>query len=130
MAKMISKKVKAQFANAETLGDLRKAYLEAMMYYSTPSLMERVNTLYIDKFEEVKNLRRSQKGKVYKKKEWNETVSFFLNAVNTLKGIEGIDCEMRGDWLFVTGDTKPVKEGIKSAGCFFNPKQKCWCIGA
>lgn len=129
MAKMISKEVKNMFANAETLGELKNAYLKATLKYQTPKLLERVNSMYIDKFDEVKELRRTQEGKVYRKKT-DETVSFFLNTVQVLKGLEGIDCEMRGEWLFVTGDTKPVKDQIKSAGCFFNPKQKCWCIGA
>lgn len=129
MAKKISKEVKNMFVNAETLGDLRKAYLDATLKYQTPKLLEQVNTMYIEKFEEVKELRRTLDGKIYRKKS-NETVSFFLNTVQHLKGLEGIECEIRGDWLFVTGDTKPVKDEIKSAGCFFNVKQKCWCLGA
>ena len=88
MAKVVSKEIKEMFVNAETIGELRKAYLEATLKYNTPKILERVNKLYIDKFDAVKNVRRSSKGKIYEKPT-KETCSFFLNAVNVLKGLEG-----------------------------------------
>ena len=127
MAKVVSKEIKGMFVNAETIGDLRKAYLEATLKYNTPKILEKVNAMYIDKFDAVKSMRRSTKGKVYEKPT-EEICSFFLNAVNTLKGIEGIEFAMDGDWLWVTGDTKPVKDTLKSAGCFYSAKRKAWYI--
>lgn len=127
MAKVVSKEIKAMFVNAETIGDLRKAYLEATLKYNTPKILEKVNAMYIDKFDAVKSMRRSTKGKVYEKPT-KEICSFFLNAVNTLKGIEGIEFKMDGDWLWVSGDTKPVKDTLKSAGCFYSAKRKEWYI--
>jgi hypothetical protein len=39
-----------------------------------------------------------------------------LRAYETLKRIPGIELELIGSWLWITGDTKPVKEVIKEAG--------------
>lgn len=125
MAKMISKEVKAMFANAETIGELRMAYLEAFMKYQTPKLLEKVNAMYIDKFDAVKELRRSRKGKIYRKPT-EETVSFFLNAVNSLKGIEGLEFYKDGEWIWVKGETKKNKDALKSAGAWFSGQRKEW----
>ena len=127
MAKVVSKEIKEMFVNAETIGELRKAYLEATLKYNTPKILERVNKLYIDKFDAVKNVRRSSKGKIYEKPT-KETCSFFLNAVNVLKGLEGIEPKVEGDWVFIYGDTKPVKDALKSAGCWYSAKRKAWYI--
>ena len=127
MAKVVSKEIKAMFVNAETIGELRKAYLEATLKYNTPKILEKCNAMYIDKFDVVKNMRRNSKGKIYEKPT-DEICSFFLNAVNTLKGIEGIEPKVEGDWVFIYGDTKPVKDTLKSAGCFYSAKRKAWYI--
>ena len=127
MAKVVSKEIKGMFVNAETIGELRKAYLEATLKYNTPRILEKVNKMYIDKFEAVKNVRRNSKGKTYNKPT-EETCSFFLNAVNVLKGLEGIEPKVEGDWVFIYGDTKPVKDALKSAGCWYSAKRKAWYI--
>ena len=38
------------------------------------------------------------------------------------------NCEwlMDRDWIWIIGDTKPIKEELKQAGCYFAPKKKCW----
>ena len=39
-----------------------------------------------------------------------------VNAIETLEEVEGISLEVCGSWLWVDGDTKPVKDLIKSVG--------------
>lgn len=127
MSKVVSKEIKEMFVNAETIGELREAYLKATLKYNTPRLLEKCNKMYIDKFDAVKSMRRNTKGKVYEKPT-DEICSFFLNAVNVLKGLEGIEPKVEGDWVFIYGDTKPVKDTLKSAGCFYSAKRKAWYI--
>lgn len=38
----------------------------------------------------------------------------FMNLVNSLLNIEGITVEICGNWIWLSGDTKPVKDQIKS----------------
>lgn len=34
--------------------------------------------------------------------------------------------ELCGDWLWVTGDTRPVKDKLREAGFFWAPKKQAW----
>ena len=127
MAKVVSKEIKEMFVNAETIGELRKAYMTAVLKYNTPKILEKCNKMYMDKFDSVKSIRRNSKGEVYEKPT-DEICSFFLNAVHVLKELEGIEPKVEGDWVFIYGDTKPVKDTLKSAGCFYSAKRKAWYI--
>ena len=90
--------------------------------------------MYIEKFDAVKDLRRSLKGKVYEK-ETDECASVMLNAVQYLKTIEdldGLDIHFEGEWLWISdiaeGTTKANKDTLKKAGCWFSAKRKAWYL--
>ena len=38
----------------------------------------------------------------------------------------GLDVEICGAWIWISGNTKPVKEDIKAMGCRWAPKKKLW----
>ena len=40
--------------------------------------------------------------------------------------LEGISLEICGTWLWITGETYPVKDRIKAAGCWFARKKCAW----
>lgn len=43
-----------------------------------------------------------------------------------LRHLPGINIEVCGSWLWVTGDTKPVHEAIKAAGLKFSRNKVAW----
>ena len=43
-----------------------------------------------------------------------------------LLSVPGIEVEICGLWFWLTGDTKPVKEQLKTLGCRWAPKKKQW----
>jgi hypothetical protein len=43
-----------------------------------------------------------------------------------LRHLAGIKLEVCGSWLWVTGDTKPVKDFLKEAGLRFSPNKSAW----
>lgn len=47
-------------------------------------------------------------------------------VLEKLAGLAGITIEICGSWVWVSGDTYPVKDIIKAAGCFFSSKKKMW----
>lgn len=51
-----------------------------------------------------------------------------VNAIETLEEVEGISLEVCGSWLWVDGDTKPVKDLIKSVGGKWAAKKKKWYV--
>ena len=40
--------------------------------------------------------------------------------------LEGLEIEVCGDWIWVRGNTYPIKDQLKAAGCFWANKKKCW----
>lgn len=126
MAKTVSKKIKEQFANAETLGELKAIYLEATNKYMGTEAMTGVNALWNKYFDEVKTWNKARDGKMYEKPT-TEEVGDFTNQIEVLKTLD-VTLEMCGTWLWITGDTKPVKDTLKSVGCRFAPNKGAWYI--
>ena len=47
-------------------------------------------------------------------------------VIELLMPLTGILIEVVGNWIWVTGDTKPVKQQLKDAGLFFASKKVAW----
>ena len=48
------------------------------------------------------------------------------DAANALAGLAGIDIELSGKWLWVTGNTYPIRTELKAAGFLFASTKKAW----
>lgn len=57
--------------------------------------------------------------------EW-EASQQFKNRINAIINLNGITIEIVGLWIWVTGNTYPVKNELKSAGYFFASKKVAW----
>jgi len=55
-----------------------------------------------------------------------ETASQYMEVVEKINFLPGIKIELCGTWLWVTGDTKPVKDQLKAAGFKFSGKKVAW----
>lgn len=40
--------------------------------------------------------------------------------------LQGIEIDLIGTWIWITGDTKPVKDQLKDAECKWHGKRGCW----
>ena len=47
-------------------------------------------------------------------------------VIEQLMPLAGILIEVVGNWIWVTGDTRPVKQQLKDAGLFFASKKVAW----
>ncbi|BDM66250.1 hypothetical protein NFHSH190041_37020 (plasmid) [Shewanella sp. NFH-SH190041] len=54
---------------------------------------------------------------------WGEQLNSALNAVISL---DGVDIEICGNWIWLSGDTRPHKEAIKCAGFKWAKNKKMW----
>jgi hypothetical protein len=50
----------------------------------------------------------------------------YRNAVERVVHLEGITLELVGYWLWVTGNTYPVRQTLKAAGFLFASKKLAW----
>lgn len=54
--------------------------------------------------------------------DYGEAINRALNAIISL----GLNIEICGAWVWVSGNTKPHKDILKIAGFFWSPKKFCW----
>jgi len=105
---------------------LKKAYVKASFKYHPDrnpaglEMMKAVNAAYAV----LKNLPDDDKhtdgtaGEDY-----GETLNAALNAVIHM---EGVNIEICGNWVWLSGNTKPHKDAIKAAGYFWASKKMMW----
>ena len=112
--------------------DVKKAYRKAAMKYhpdrnpAGADMMKVINAAYdaLKDFEGVipestahDNTENSQQTN------YGEAVNAALNAIF---GLEGLNIEVCGAWIWVSGETFQHKAALKEAGFKFAPKKKRW----
>jgi curved DNA-binding protein CbpA len=118
------------FKNCETLEDLKKEYYR-LSKKNHPDLggnediMKEINNQYDETFKVLKNIRRNQKGKTYTK-ETNETADFFKDIIENIIHFPGIEIEIIGAWIWISGDTKKYKDEFKKLGFKWSFKKYMW----
>jgi len=50
----------------------------------------------------------------------------YMEAINKIINLDGITIEVVGAWIWVTGNTYPVKATLKGAGFYFASKKVAW----
>jgi len=50
----------------------------------------------------------------------------YRKVINAIIHLPGVLIEVVGNWIWVTGNTRPVKEMLKKAGLFFAKKKVAW----
>jgi len=50
----------------------------------------------------------------------------YQDAINSIISLDGINIEVVGSWIWVTGKTYPVKDTLKNARFMFAPKKSAW----
>lgn len=89
--------------DTETMQAINREYAYACAYILKAANMEK------EKLEEEMNL--SQK---------------YREVIEKIIHLPGIDIELCGHWIWVSGDTRPVKETLKAAGLQFASKKIKW----
>ena len=106
-----------------TSKDIKQAYRKAAQKYhpdrspASLEMMQLVNAAY-DVLRDVENGVEA-KGDNH---DYGDLVNAALNAIMGL----GLTIEICGAWVWLTGNTKPHKEVLKSAGFMWAPKKMQW----
>ena len=123
------------FKNCDCIEELKKQYRTLCFKYhpdinkspDAVKIMQEVNNEYDNLFNKLKNVFKNQKGETYTaEKETQEAPEEFRNIINPLIALEGLNIELIGRWIWVSGNTKEHKEILKNLGFRWCSKKKAW----
>lgn len=120
------------FIGIKTLEELKKEYKRLVIVYhpdrgGDEEEMKVINAEYDIVFNRVKHVHKNMKGEFYEK-ETKETPSEFKDLINKLMRLKNIEIEIIGSFVWVGGDTKPVKEQLKELKFRWHSTKKLWYL--
>ena len=114
------------FNNAKDLTELRNQYRDLakkfhpdVSGYDSKITMQEIN----NEFEQLGKL--LAKGLKYEQSEIDYN-TLYVDILSQIIHFQNVVIEIIGNWLWVSGDTKPVKEQVKNLGFVFAPKKVAW----
>ena len=121
-------KVMKWFNECTTLDEVKTAYKKLAKQYhpdlgGDTATMQEINKEYA--YASAKAIKGSN---LSEEEVENEIISSeaYRNAIEQIIHLEGITIELVGYWIWVTGNTYPVRANLKDAGFFFASKKTAW----
>lgn len=120
------------FGNVQTLDELKSAYRRAALANhpdrgGSEEAMKAINAEYTELFEVLKdahNMRAENPGN--HTRPTTEAPEEFIEIIEKLLHMDGLDMELCGSWLWIGGNTKANKDALKAAGCRWSNNKKLW----
>ena len=117
------------FTNCRTLEELKKAYRKAAIENhpdrgGDPEVMKEINAEYEMMFNRLKNFHNSTTTDESKKT--TETPEEFKAIIEKLIRLNGIEIEICGSWLWISGNTFANRDELKKSGCKYSKNKKMW----
>lgn len=116
------------FAHCTTLEDLKKEY-RRLAHKHHPDLGGDLETMKAinNEYEEAHNrLSQAHNATADEYHKTTETAAEFIQIINILIKLEGLEIELCGSWLWIGGNTREHKEALKTAGCRWSQNKKMW----
>lgn len=111
------------FNNASTLQELKRQYRDLVKEHhpdigGQTATMKAINAEYKRLFESVSKTKEEEQS--------GEVADDLVDILNQVVSCPGLEIEIIGRWIWISGDTKPVKEKLKSIGFRWAPKKTAW----
>ena len=118
------------FTNCKTAEELKKAY-RTWAKKLHPDLggnaeeFKQMQNEYEKLWERLKNVHQNAQGETYTK-ETDETPQEFIHIINVLITLVGVEVEICGKWIWVSGNTKAHKETLRQLEFKWAHKKQAW----
>ena len=115
-----------------TLEELKAMYKRLAMQNhpdrgGSTEAMQEINTEYQQLFDRLKNVHQNAKGEQYTSStDSTEAPADFIEIIDKLAKLPNIIIELCGSWLWITGETRAVKEELKEIGFRWSSNKKAW----
>lgn len=121
------------FEAARTLEDVKQLYKKLARDLhpdcnhdrDTTAEFQEMQRQYHEAFNRLKNVHINKDGETYEK-ETEETPEQFAAIINALLKMPGLMIELCGSWLWITGNTREHKDGLKTLGFKWSKNKAAW----
>lgn len=90
------------------------------------STIKEINAEFSEWWKLYKNKHFSEETQEEYTEDTEETAEDFIEIIRNLSSLTGILVEQVGSWLWITGNTYPVKDQLKEFGCRWSTGKKMW----
>ena len=113
------------FVNVESMEELKKAYRK-LAFQLHPDRNAGNDTEFKAMVNEYDDLFKTLQFKTTNKAEKVEDINIYKDIIDALMKLEGIEIDVVGTWIWLNGNTYPVKDIIKSLGFLWSSGKKKW----
>ena len=118
------------FTNCRTLEELRKEYRRLCMVHhpdrgGDAATMAAINNEYDETFHRMQSTGAAA-DQATGTQQTAEAPEAFRAVVSRLVILEGLQIEVCGSWLWITGNTYHNRDAIKAAGCRYSKNKSAW----
>ena len=119
------------FATCTTLETLKKEYRRLCMVHhpdrgGDAATMAAINNEYDEAFHRLQHQHSTTEASGSTEAEAEEVPEEFRAVISRLVVLAGIDVEICGSWIWVTGATYPHREELKAAGLRYSKSKVAW----
>ena len=123
------------FKGIDNIEDLKAEYRRLAMAHhpdrgGSTETMQQINAEYSFLFERLKDVHKSTRAdgpRTYTSEQKTaETPEDFINIINELFRLGGLEVELCGRWLWIGGNTREHKEQLKALGCRWSKNKQLW----